>query len=573
MLDVRLITIIPTPTISQPHAAQGVTTQGAAIVPQLPNGSILSGFIVNRDPAGNPILRTETGDVVFSSNFFLKIGSEVVLRIQTNAGKQSAHLISVNGQSPEIAAGQSAFIDEPDVIVGRQSLPATTQPKTPLQTTAAPSTAAPTVQVGQTISAIIVTPSFTQGQPASVSPGTSLLLSVLGLNQQATPQPTTSGALSQLTSNLPANPATPGTTSSALASLLPAVPAPAVNTPHNAAAPATAPLTQAAVNTPQAAPSILSNQQAASADIAAPLGQTLVVTVAARNSDGSVSLSSSLGALRTANIGTIASGEQITLRVTSVATPNAYTLAIANDAAPLPPAPITELARNWSSLQQLTQLLGTDELSNLIPTIPTGATPTASLPGQITQSASQILFFISALKGGNFRDWLGGTHVKALEEKGYGALVRKAEAEFGQMARQFITAPPGEWQSAFIPILAAGELQQLRAFIKREKKKDEQGKPTGEEDTRFVLEMDLSQLGALQMDGLVKRREEKLQFDLMIRSRWPLPTELEKDIESIYQNTAELTGYHGQLKFQTSAGFPIHPLEELISDAGPDVLA
>jgi hypothetical protein len=50
MVDVRLITLLPpAPPVSQPPAAGAVTTQGSAtIVPQLPAGSILSGYRMQR---------------------------------------------------------------------------------------------------------------------------------------------------------------------------------------------------------------------------------------------------------------------------------------------------------------------------------------------------------------------------------------------------------------------------------------------------------------------------------------------------------------------------------------------
>ena len=296
--------------------------------------------------------------------------------------------------------------------------------------------------------------------------------------------------------------------------------------------------------------------------------------VAATHDDGAVTLQTPLGVVRVANMPNLPVGQPIAVRVSSVAVPNNYTLSVASNAEPLPAAPLTELARSWTSLGQLAQLLGNgDDTQLAIPTIPTMATGNPNIPAQITRNASQIMFFISALKGGNFRDWLGAGNIRALEEKGYGSLVKKAESEFMQIARQFAETQPGNWQAAFIPILAGQELQQLRAFIKREKKKDEGGKPTGEEDTRFVLEMELSQLGEMQMDGLVKRREQLLQFDLVIRSHHPLQAQLQRDIQEIYASTAELTGYQGQLLFQTAPLFPIHPLEDTITDASPDVIA
>ncbi|MDX2072745.1 MAG: hypothetical protein SFX19_00075 [Alphaproteobacteria bacterium] len=581
MVDVRLITLLPPPAIAQPTGAQPVTTQGATVVPQLPAGSILSGFIINRDPAGNPILRTDRGDFAFTSNLFLKIGSEVVIRIQQTAGHASAHIVSVNGQSPEASAQQTSFSDGPEPVTGRTPQPAAQQQSTP-QTQTAPTTATsptlPTPKTGQTISAIVVTPAFSPSAAPGVTPGTSFLLSVLGVNQTPTAQTQTRSPLAQLTPAAPAAAPSAPSATSALSSLLPSAPATVTTPATNATTAAAPPATPAAtVQTPaalppgQVAPSAASNQQAATAQFSGPLGQTITATVVAAHPDGSVTLGTAIGTLRAAEIGGLPIGQQLTLRVSSVANPNNYTVALANSAAPAPPAPLTELARAWTSLQQIAQILGAGQAGQFIPTIPTAAL-NSDTPGRITQSASQILFFIAALKGGNFRDWLGNTNVKALEEKGYGSLVRKAEGEFLQMARQFAEPLPGNWQSNFFPVMVAGELQQVRAFVKREKKKDEQGRPTKDEDTRFVVEMSLSVLGEMQMDGLVKRREDNLQFDLIIRSLHPLPTSLEQDIQSIFIGTAEATGTRGQISFQAVHSFPLHPLEDTTPHVFDDVV-
>ena len=117
MVDIRLITILPTPQVSgisqQSHITGG---GGAGTISALPPGTTLSGFIINRDASGNPVLRTENDDVVFESQFFLKIGSEVEIRVQSSGGNSIARILSVNGQPPEVAEAQSAFGQEPEVI-------------------------------------------------------------------------------------------------------------------------------------------------------------------------------------------------------------------------------------------------------------------------------------------------------------------------------------------------------------------------------------------------------------------------------------------------------------------------
>lgn len=615
MVDVRLITLLPpAPPVTGSAATAAVTTQGGApIVPQLPAGSILSGFIINRDAGGNPILRTDTGDVTFSSNYFLKIGSEVVIRIQNNAGHTNAHIVTVNGLPPEVAETQSSFNDGNEILVGRQqplargdAQPQQTQAQNTQQTQPAqPSPLAP----GKTISAIIITPPpATPGAPAAqapLPPGTSLLLDVLSGKQLQQPPNTSNTALAQLT---PEAPSTPGAQqNSALSSLLPQSPAPQNNTqpsplteifknapPQQPAAQTTsappapqqpAPGAQApqaaAPNIPtsssstvigQATPYVLSNQQAADAKLPGPLGQTVLLSVLQTNEDGSTTFESPLGTLRAANLGHVPQGQQFALRVTSLAVPNSYTIALANEAPPAPLDTLTQLSRAWPSMQQIASVLG-DDAAKIIPTFTAAqATVAVGNPENIPQTGSQILFFLAALKGGSFREWLGTQNIRQLEEKGYGSLVKKAEGEFMQLARQFADVQPGNWQSAYFPIIVAGELQQVRAFFKREKKKNEHGQPTGDEDTRFVLEMDLSQLGEMQLDGLVKRRETNMQFDLVVRNIRPLSKEMEKDIQGIYTATGELTGYRGQILFQAVQAFPVHPIYDTTPHAQGDVI-
>lgn len=575
-MDVRLITLIPpTPPVAQSTGAQATTTQGTLIVPQFPAGSVLAGFIINRDPTGNPILRTEHGDFVFSSNFFLKIGSEVVLRIQNSGGQPNAHIVSVNGQPPEIAVTQSAFIDAPEVIVGQkqsttpQPHAETTQQHSQTQSPTA-TTYLPTPRPGQSIAATLITPAFIPSAPQRSTPGTRFLLVILGAGAQTSALPSSPTPLSQLT------PTTiPAAKTDALSSLLPET-SPAIITPPTSSTtqpPSTSAPLVATNPSGQSLPFSASNAQAATTQFAAPLGQTITATVITQHPDGSTTLATPLGTLRATDMGASPAGQPFTVRVTSVGSPNHTSIALANATPAASPAPLTELSRTWTSLQHIVQILGDDIASQIIPTFPMATNFTPDIPSRITQSASRILFFIAALKGGNFRDWLGSANVKSLEEKGYKSLLHKAEGEFMSLAKQFVEPHPGNWQSLFFPVMAGGELQQLRSFIKREKKKNAEGEATGDEDTRFVVEMELSHLGEMQMDGLVKRRDERLQFDLIIRSHEPLPISLQKDIESIFTGTAEVTGYRGQITFQTVYNFPLHPIEDTTPHVFNDLLA
>src|SRR5262249_48602141 len=142
-----------------------------------------------------------------------------------------------------------------------------------------------------------------------------------------------------------------------------------------------------------------------------------------------------------------------------------------------------------------------------------------------------------------------------LDNQGHSALLRKAGDEFTLLARQFTEAAPNHWQALFFPVATGNEWQQVRMFVKRDRKP--LGKRAkGDEDTRFIVEVSLSHMGELQMDGFVRRQDKAVQFDLYIRSLIPLDPAMQQDILEIYNNTGQLTGYKGGLLFQAVKEFP-----------------
>ena len=91
----------------------------------------------------------------------------------------------------------------------------------------------------------------------------------------------------------------------------------------------------------------------------------------------------------------------------------------------------------------------------------------------------------------------------------------------------------------------------------------------GEDDadqTRFVVEVEMSRLGDLQLDGLVRGK----RLDLILRSRAPLPDFMRRDITQIFHEANEITGNRGKIGFQSSLEWKAMPIEapEAVADAG-----
>ncbi len=74
-----------------------------------------------------------------------------------------------------------------------------------------------------------------------------------------------------------------------------------------------------------------------------------------------------------------------------------------------------------------------------------------------------------------------------------------------------------------LPFLADAGVQPLRLYLRRG------GSAAGgtDEDTRFVIETEMSRLGAFQFDGMVRGK----RLDLVLRSHAPLAPELRQEAE------------------------------------------
>jgi hypothetical protein len=124
------------------------------------------------------------------------------------------------------------------------------------------------------------------------------------------------------------------------------------------------------------------------------------------------------------------------------------------------------------------------------------------------------------------------------------------DGDFQIMSRLTNEPQTGDWRLALIPLWTGQQLEQLRLFW-RGKGSGEDGESTDEE-SRFVLDVDLSNLGHLQIDGLMKTKRH--QLDLIIRTDQPLPTEMRADIGQLFEDTRTALGLNGQVAFQAAPG-------------------
>jgi len=641
MADLSQITLLTTPQVQGPQAvAQGSHSSSGALLAGIPAGTTLQGFIVNRDGSGNPIIRTDKGDIAFTSQFFLKIGSEVVIRVGNLAGSPIANLITVDGQPPDVAQKTSAFAQDPEVILSpslqgslkSQAAGALTPAANPQSLTVKgtvvaqptqPDPSLPALPNGSNVALRVLsldiptaTPPGAQALPPSIAstaaqvtspfyatyaraaaagnaaPGSSTTTPVTVTVAPPLPEDTATAALQAppttavtLLPQSPVRTATPGANAQA-------APVTTAATPAAASLPAAgAPPVEAAAALPPAiggtlpvtthpggdVPTIVgqpATQAPAPLTGSPPSGGILSATVIHHEVSGEPILHTPLGLIRLAAENPLPDGSHIRFELEA----NPAVAGLAAGASPGIPAPLPELAQHWNSLQQIFALLsGRSTLTELDSLL----TPQTALAGETArhprlpdgkQISLAFLTFLTALKRGDFNNWLGYSNIRHLRAQGGEELLKKAAGEFSGLSTRYTQATPDQWQPVFFPIAVDGLIQQVRMYVKKDRKQENRNEGRKEEDARFVIEVDLSALGEIQMDGFVRKDKSELHFDMVIRSLMGFTPDMQQDILKIYNEMGEITGFKGALRFQAVRAFPVNPMEDLLSD-NDDVMA
>lgn len=598
---------------------------------KLPSGTVVEGFVVNRDAQNNPILRTPIGDLRVTSEVFLKTGSEVVFRVDTTHASL-ARIVTVDGLTPQDYSAQNTRGLTKDTI---------TASGLPLQAAAAAGktwgpSGAPVLQ------ALILQPQASATSPqaalaaaqtgqipvlaqlAQLRSGTPIRLTVLDLKLPPVPV-----SLNQVPDAPALNQLLPPRAPAQQAAVPNVGPQLAANAPNQAPidraqGPAVA-HTQAAQETEK--PPILTKAETLSyasaptiAEEDAPIHAAIqrqqvnqIVRQATVNPD-SLLLTSELVSAYTKPANTPQQRAQQPLVQANLpqspATPANEKPAVVN----APPGSVTVnadvIGHDAEGANILHTPFATLKLYTAQP-LPSGTTLTVSaqvetepmlqpalppivaeqqmveatkrdlaaledafrwlgtnhpdmmremmqrLPHTDSKMVSSLLFFIANLKQGDVTEFFGKRATRQLELNAPGMLARLRE-DVGQISASLADPPLANWLMIPLPMLHGQEMHQARLYVSRDPEGEKQsgGSDKGQ---RFLLEVGLSELGPLQLDGFVRQREHGKSFDLVIRSNQPLPNETEQGIRAIFSTSMQVTGMAGQVIFQQGEQHFVHP--------------
>lgn len=269
-------------------------------------------------------------------------------------------------------------------------------------------------------------------------------------------------------------------------------------------------------------------------------GATIRGTVAGTTPQGRPIVATSDGMLALNTAARPPIGSLLTLRVADPAT-----LGMASATDPAAPLPDYLTGKDWSALRDV---LGT--LAQLDPALAQTLIQTV-LPQPNKKLTAAMTFFIAAMRGGDARGWLGADATRALLKGGKEGALRGLEREMGEKSRSAGEAAPDDWRGYPIPMYDQSGINAMALHVRPFPDPDDPdgtGKDGGK-GSRFLLDVELSRLGPLQLDGMVRPP----RFDLILRSAAPLTMELRQELREIFAESLEAVGFEGGLSFQSDA--------------------
>ena len=278
---------------------------------------------------------------------------------------------------------------------------------------------------------------------------------------------------------------------------------------------------------------------------------TVTGTVIATPATEAAVVRTPLGDIQLATRAQLPPGSLVTFEITAALPPRSDGLTLPQ----LPAAaagPLTPLSPGvgWPTVTEAIQMLQRSDpqmAQQLSQAIPDGGPKTAVA----------VMAFAHALRTGDPRAWPGDAALRGLERAGpRGAqLAAEISGEVREMAAR-VADTGGEWRSIPVPWNADGKIDRVALITRREGETDDDDKKKDRRGggTRFLINLQLSRLGDMQLDGMFRRTAKS--FDLVFRTKAPAPEDMIRELPGLFANSISALGLTGALTFQVAKKFP-----------------
>lgn len=208
------------------------------------------------------------------------------------------------------------------------------------------------------------------------------------------------------------------------------------------------------------------------------------------------------------------------------------------------------IGARWENLQQ-----GLHALQQQAPL--QAANLRASLP-QLSNLLPGLIAFTNALRTSDPEKVFDREASRIL--KSMGIDLSSDISQLSQLQQRPSPQSENQWRGMLFPYVEApGEDPRQGGFFWRREKKDD---PRAATSTRFVVEVDMSHMGALQLDGLVTYPEVWLKL-----RRTTQPEEgFTANLQTLVTQMLQSYGLGGGIAVETTATFPVNPRAELLAE-------
>lgn len=169
--------------------------------------------------------------------------------------------------------------------------------------------------------------------------------------------------------------------------------------------------------------------------------------------------------------------------------------------------------------------------------------------------ALMLAYANAAARNVPFAVFLGETNIAALNKSEHGKSVLTALEKAFSAAPRKAAGGQSSWTAWDIPILSGTVVEPVSLYLQRPNEGEFRRAQTDRKQAgvRFVLDLNLTALGAIQLDGLARRKDRR--FDLIVRHRDELPSVFDETVRGIFARTLSALNYTGAVKVDKTDDF------------------
>jgi hypothetical protein len=212
-------------------------------------------------------------------------------------------------------------------------------------------------------------------------------------------------------------------------------------------------------------------------------------------------------------------------------------------ALPVAPLPLAGLItpQGWPLLDDIQQAL-----VQASPQVAQAMSTLSPSPANPAQMASGILFFVAALRSGDLSQWLGDRAMDILRKDT--RLMNRIGQESAGLNRVSGETMGQDWRAMSLPLFWDNEFQKIALYYKQDQSSSDNQDQDKGKNTRFVFDLNLSEMGKVQLDALFKGE----RLDVILRTEQPFSQAMQAEMRQIYATALRETQVTGELSFQSS---------------------